>query len=669
MGLIWSSSVLAETPSAMPDWIGAIGQVSALAITGYTSDKLAFSQQMIHRIKAMDPKTGKPTAICLDANGALLIDDGDALRLAERKARFLQRGAIDDKLWEKLALSQNNGAISVGFWLRTDNGLPTPKNLLLVSPGKMAQAEDERKAFVAQAQAQFAADLLKETGKKAHLPLGAPVAYAKLTPLEIIAMSNQVSVGSMTLHSEPKPACASPTGLSYPSTDKATSAQSGFTGAGIKVCVIETFAPTSTCNAVFHAATYCTETGTDSPHTCLVAGIIHSNANPYGTAVGAEVYIAAAFCDNNETGSSAEGAYAWCADNSMTVWNNSWEFDGLNAALLDYWVKQPPYPSIAIPSGNIGEDPSTQESEKQCCEDGCTDSREEVSSRSFNALVVGGSNDCDDATRSNDTISCIGKDLNLADGREQPAIVAPAQWLKINGDLGVVHSGTSFASPEVAGAFAQMQEANYELQSWPEGGRAILMTTANRIVVAGEDFHACVNGSGDCQSGAGEVNVTAATALADLSHKVNHTDASWDAHVGGFDYDTLCDPTQSSGCGTWNTVGAGNFINSVYYAHSASATNKLRVSLVWDSTADCSNLYDPPNTGCSTDDLDADLDLYVFDNATNALVASSVSAVNPLEFVTFTNDPAKTYKIMVFIYHWTSSFTYYGLSWHTMAMD
>ncbi len=635
-------------------WAEVVAAAAGMQILGYFPESLPFTGQAVHVIKAIDRKTSRPTTICVDAAGLPLADCGVALRIAERQARYQNFGAIDDELWTHLMQTGDGEEIPVGIWLRTDEPLPTPKSVLLENPGLLASSDAVRLGAIQKARAQFEGEMEQYTRRQFRSVEGAPVVYTEMTAFEIMQVAHNKYIAHIGWQPEGQTQCNSNDTV-YPTTDAATYAQSGYTGSGIGICIIEPDGPPSTCTTNFSSGGYCNATHTGT-HSCVVGGTINSSSSPYGVATGASLYSATwASCDSN-----AAGAMNWCASNSKSVWSFSHTCSPLDNQLFDYWVKNSPYPSIAVASGNAS-------NEGECCGTACTVARGTVSCSPFNAMVVGGSYDCDDSTRSNDSIWCGAADLNPADGRELPAIVAPAQAIYSSGIQ--YNNGTSMASPQVAGAFAQIQQVNSELTGWSEGGRSILMTTANHNVLSTEVFHNCILGSPDCRGGAGELNVAKATALANISNKKSHGNTAATATALGFDYDTLCDPAQRSDCAAWETVGAYSVINSKYYAHSSSSTNHLRVSLVWDSTAACTNVSTPSSAACSGDTLDADLDVFVYDNATGTLVQACNSSVNSHEFIDFVNDPTKTYRIEVHVFTWNSSLTYFGLSWDIVNMD
>ncbi|NOZ02876.1 MAG: S8 family serine peptidase, partial [Deltaproteobacteria bacterium] len=284
------------------------------------------------------------------------------------------------------------------------------------------------------------------------------------------------------------------------------------------------------------------------------------------------------------------------------------------------------YPLIAGASGNFGYDSVPY-------------------NKGYNMICVGGSNDQGDSSRSNDTLYSDTSSKNpdtLHDDRELPMMVAPAVNVTA---AGVTGSGTSAAAPQVAAAAAQMQYNNSSLKYWPEVQRAILMATADENV-DGPVLN--LNDTTDDRDGAGEMNIELAMSMSGSSYKVNGGNTPVQA---GFDYGTM----------TFSSDFTNNYYNEVYYARYPFSGQRMRVVLAWDSTASCTDASDP--SSCTSDTLDADLDIYV--STGGRWVATSASWDNSYEFVEFDVQPNVTYEIRVYKSSSTATSTFFGLAWNT----
>ncbi len=198
-------------------------------------------------------------------------------------------------------------------------------------------------------------------------------------------------------------------------------------------------------------------------------------------------------------------------------------------------------------------------------------------------------------------------------------------------------SYTSYATPIVAATSAVIENANPNLEYWPEGKRAIIIATADHNCEAiaspgyppsNPVFMSSLNEPhSDYRCGAGQVNIFNAgyvaglptPAAADLTSNSESSPAAYGYYVTPLNW-------QSGG-----NIGPGSFWSQEFYYSNASTSNqRVRAVIAWNSTATCS---DPNDIGCSADAIDADLDLWARDTSTGALLETSASWDNPYEVI------------------------------------
>jgi hypothetical protein len=219
----------------------------------------------------------------------------------------------------------------------------------------------------------------------------------------------------------------------------------------------------------------------------------------------------------------------------------------------------------------------------------------------WNVITVGSQYDNYDGWWGADGVSSFSSYVNPATGQEKPEVMAVGEAVNTTYNAALTAgpvSGTSFAAPQVAGQVALMMSRQPYLQIWPEINKAMVLTSA---------FHS-LGASRDLQ-GVGSV-------------VMNNSDDS--ARLGRWGYITFS-PTMTD----WNATFYGGPLN-------LTKNHVYRFAISWDSWSD----------GSTTDQLGADLDLYVY-KPDGTLMASSASVVNTWEMVEFTAPVTGTYTVNV----------------------
>lgn len=360
----------------------------------------------------------------------------------------------------------------------------------------------------------------------------------------------------------------------------------GFEGSGIDVAVVEVGRIQFDNPYLNTGTTRIPADPNTNDHTTGVAGIIASqHTSNQGIAQGVNLYSANA---TSYEDADLSAAMDWAAGaQNVDIINNSWGGNADTATLnehdrhLDFIVRY------------LG---STVTVSAGAETDGCSDQNYRVTSpaRAYNVISVGNYTDENSLTWSGDVMDVCSSHVNPSTGVEKPEVAAvgssisstnaSSPWIT---NLG---SGTSYAAPMVAGEAALLMERDSKLITRPEAVKAIIMTTALNNI------------EGDSRvsdkDGVGGVDMRAAFHL---------VDEQWWA---------------------WTPVVSGDFPlkHDVYIT----AGDTVRATIVWDSN---------PNAGYTTNPLQADLNLAVYD-PDGARVTASESSTNNFEIVEF--NPSKT---------------------------
>ncbi|MBK8255928.1 MAG: S8 family serine peptidase [Polyangiaceae bacterium] len=582
--------------------------------------------------------TGACTAKVLDPSGEgflfTLTDEGAVANEADllREERALYReayGAMNPELVNIMSQADGDDVLSVWMWTRMALTYPAKEDL--IQNPKLAQAfAEEAWAKAAEARqpvkvklAELGAELAYEDGMTPLLRADLPAKMVReLSQMpEIVTMGVDLGEGR-------------PLSTAWHATSRANTAAALATGAGQNVCVVEGGRPDDTSQLELAGTAVPAPGGGPDAHIRWTSGIIR-NTGATEMASNASIYI------GNWGGytysASAPTVYHWCWNQGARTVNFSWTFDdgsagGIGGADLtfDFMTKLYPYPLIVPAAGNFG----------------CT-AKDTVTNRGYNTLVVGGLNDQGDTTLTNDTIyncSSWRNPTSTHSDRELPYVVAPAVGVAA---AGLDWSGTSGAAPQVTGAVALMASRNAgQFNAWPEMKRAAILATSVRNIDSTPIYN-LYTGMPDTKDGVGALNAFFA---ADLANLANYRTAGSAAATAGYYATTLhftADFTGSISNYKWNML-AGN-------------TGRLRAALTFDSSAVC-NQSDYSN--CTTDTLDADLDLLVIDTVTGATVCTSGSYDNSFEVCDFAPVPGRQYRAEIQKWSTTAASTYVGIAWY-----
>lgn len=286
----------------------------------------------------------------------------------------------------------------------------------------------------------------------------------------------------------------------------------------------------------------------------------------------------------------------------------------------------------------------------------------------YNCLVVGGSNDQDDETRSNDVHGQMC-DKNLNTDLEVPHVDAIGSQVRAMGGFSdnLVTEGrwgsaagvsTSWASPQVAGLAALAIAERPALSQYPEAVRAVLMATATKDT----DGNPLVLGDTlDDKDGAGLINAGVAARLL-RTGAVNVRNTSSTA-ANGVNYDVFNQSHFFSGTGYYNRwVGF-----AVPYQF---GTLRAQVTLTWNVQVTCSGstLADCPAVDEPTSAGRYAIDIY--NNLSNPPIAVSSVVQNHHNYVhvRFPVASGNAYYVLI-KREWLNPSpvgpNYFGLAWTT----
>ena len=291
-----------------------------------------------------------------------------------------------------------------------------------------------------------------------------------------------------------------------------------------------------------------------------------------------------------------------------------------------------PYPTICQAAGNFwSTDPDNIN----------PPSSEFVNHKGYNSLAVGNHNDSASAMSS----SSVFRNPTTSHGdRELPEISANGTGVDA---VGLVKSGTSMASPAVAGVAGLLQSTNTTLKHWPEGCRALLLAGATRNVTDDTWWNDVVSNT-DASDGSGAVNALEShrTALSRRSRNASATRRGWD--IGSLRSSDFSSSTKLSTFSYKVKVPSGVF-----------GPRTVKVALAWTSNVNVLSIFGIKIPLSS--ELTVDLDLKIVDSSGNQ-VGYSGSWDNSYEIAEFTGAPGATYTIRIRRWSGTDR-VWYGIGW------
>ncbi len=573
-------------------------------------------------VKAADRRTGKPMEFAFNQLGKAI--DGERFVRNYEQVLAKKHGRIHPALAAATRAAKAGESVLVDVWLDIVEPEPSQADRPLHECDSeiSAQRAKEIRQEHYEAGRRFA-EALPIEGKVVAVDELAPLVTVKVPASVVKKLAELDNVGALLLCEEK--------GIEDLESSIATARSStvhsaGETGSGVRVAVWES-GPKSNADLVI-AGKYKTNPAT-SDHSQNVHAIIRNKeeGTPDGHAPGCSLYSA------NDT---KRAALTWAVkDQECTVVNQSFHRSSeprsgtLSSDDLygDWLAIHWPYPLIVHAAGNFWNGDADNINPP---------SSEYVNHKGYNTISVGNHNDDASAMVAS---SVFRNPVTSRADRELPEIAA-------NGDSvtadGITMTGTSQASPAVAGVAALLQGTAPTLKHWPEGCRALLLAGATRNV-RGDTWWRDVVAGTDGRDGAGSLNAAESRQIA-LNRRWRGAPASrrgWDVGLlssADFGSDKL-----------------STFEYRIKVPSNWWGPRHVKATLAWTSkVSSVLGLVFGSN-------LTVDLDLKVFDE-NDTQVGYSGSWDNSYEIAEFTGSPGKTYTIRVRRWSGTDS-TWFGIAW------
>jgi uncharacterized protein (DUF2147 family) len=604
-------------------------------VISMSKTKLPLSGQQFDLAKIFDPASNKVYQVAIDEKGNKI--KFDEVMIQSQKKYLEKYGKLQPKLYEEIEKRGEKAKIPVAVWLAIQDDDVNKAKFDIEALAKDPRPLLGYRTKLSEAQSKFGNLIAEKFAIKVKTASKlAPVLILELTPIQVRDIANLKEVSGLYLYEkegvEDLDDSMAASDADYVVDDL------GYDGSDVRVGVWEGGADVKT-NLVIEAE-YDTTPSQTSSHTRLVTGIIKNTKvnERHGYAPDCRVYAA------NDTDMKA---LEWAVnDQYCTVINQSFHrssepqsgdlsFDDI---YKDYLVLHYPYPTIIQAAGNyFAGDPDTQPNQP-----GGT-SAEFVNHKGYNSLAVG--NHSDDLSAMSGSTVFVNPNSPHGD-RELPEICANGEQVTA---AGATNSGTSFASPAVAGTVALLQEINSTLRYWPEGTRAILLAAALRNI-SGNSWIQDLNVGVDGVDGSGALNAAESSRIALNREQRNNSGVS-----RGWDVGTLRPEDFENGLSKFS-----------YKVRVPSRgwwwPRRVKVALAWDSKVTHIKLF---GFDLYWDNLTLDYDLLVYDG--NTLVASSSSWDNSYEIVDFLGEPGKTYDIKIRKYS-GNDWSWYGLAWTVQSL-
>lgn len=588
-----------------------------------TTTKFELLQQEVQVFKIYDDVKKDDYTMTFDDKGKEVNFDN----LLKKESELYQKkfGKIHPTLSKTIEKTSSNKLINVAIWVKAEGDEPRKTNYKKSEFDKLsAEILRFRKgkfAEIRQITEKIAKDSKIKIGRVSRV---APVFFAKLNQTQIKLLASNELVSGLFLNDS---SGINDLGDSMAISNADDVIDSGFTGNNIKVAVWEKRGPDDITNlSIEEYKRNGFRSGDDAKHARLVCGIIKNTEKdkPHGYAPDCQLFSA-----NDADLDGLEWAVEdkECSVINQSFHRNSEETEGglsFDDIMKDFIIYNYPYPTIIQAAGNKKTD------------DGRNDGEEYVNHKGFNSLTVGNHNDSASAMVS----SSIYRNPTCNHGdRELPEISANGYEVTAVGRKN--RTGTSFASPAVAGSVALLQSIDDELVIWPEGSRAILLAGAT-INVNGNNWSTDMYNEVDVKDGTGALNIEQSANIAQNRKEKNNiaSQQGWD--IGVLDSNDFKRDKNA------------NFSYKIRVPENG--PKKVKVALAWNSKLTID--FFPVHISSK---LKLDLDLWILDENGNR-VARSTSYDNSYEIAEYEAKTGQELTIVIRKYS-GDDWTYFGIAW------
>lgn len=605
-------------------------------------NSISFANKL-YRANVLDKETGEIYVVSLRPFGEL-VNEQEVENLIETERQKAFVGKVQSNLKRRTELDPG-GISKVAIWISTPEA-PRETWREAINAGRSEDVLNEGRRFHAAAIApviQFLA--ARSISVRRDFPL-APIVVVEIPNYLVPELESLPQVAQILPYSTPQPDLN--TSIKTIKADSVWAA--GYTGAGVKVAVVESSDPTifpgsaipgnnPYLGPISLSAYYAQASLQYGFHAAYVAGVIGST-NPTYKGVSHGVQRPSDLLSGNGTDPGSQGLLAatdWAVNVGANIINQSW---GNHPDVLCEFV---PLGQGLCPSDDFNDGAS----DTVCCwQPGLANSIDvsvfakhddylvstylvtitcssgndpsfpvKSPANGYNVIGTGSFDHNKTKSWSDDSISAFMSYINPRsqnNDREKPDVAAPGHvYSTTNGVSGSAsdpwiyntafppHAGTSFAAPHVAGTAALLMQAKPTLKTTPEEVKAVLMASAIHNIEG--------NSRLSNYDGAGGLEARAA-------------------------FDTVM-----NGWSSWSPKGFfGQTSKSVTF--NVTAGQKIRFAISWLSDFN-------PNTGSDTIQ---NLNLSV-KNPSGSVVATSASFDNNFEIVEFTASVSGTYTAVISI--------------------
>lgn len=572
--------------------------LNQLTVVNASTVNYKLQGKTVFNFKVID-SSGKIYGITLNSSGQEL--SSAQLRASEVAAAAAQYGKLAPSVAQKLGSASQSQPMRVMIWLKQPFGAFASRpaaNPHSTSGASIAQLSallsqlDAQRSVAVQSIIAPIANWVKGFDSYLKTEKYSPVIYANLTPQAIRLLGAMSEVDQVYEARQLKPVL----NLAGRTIHANMMPRLGITGAGVQVGEVEVGGRIATNNpflaGVTQDTTYSCFTADDPDHSTGVAGILRSTHPTFrGIAPGVSLWVGGSCrgADRELTNRSTAAADWGAKILNLSLGGDSGRLVDGFAKFYDDMVFNRAR-TVVVAAGNEGEG----------------NGHVLTPGVAYNVITVGSFDDRGTPNWTDDKISEFSSSvspISIHGDRIKPEVAAPGENILSTTTsspwTGSIGSGTSFASPMVAGVAALLIQRNSSLANWPEAVKAILMTSAVHNIYGDPRLSR--------YDGAGGIVADSADQIA--------TNGTW----GG----------QSYSCSAAPSLDVATI--------PLTAGVRTRSAIVWDQN--------PSYWGYSLQPS-ADLDLQIVDSS-GSVVAGSYSYDNTYEMVDFTPSSSGNYKLRV----------------------